>query len=82
LSVQNGKFIIALARSYPPSHKRPPCRSRGGEDEGPHRVLFYASPAPPKDRGKVPPFMEHAHNLNIAILNAIKDGVWRNECRT
>jgi hypothetical protein len=45
-------------------------------------VLFCASPVPPKDRGKVPPFMEHAHNLNIAILNAVKDGVWRNECRT
>jgi hypothetical protein len=51
----------------------------------PSYCLFYASPAPSKDRGKVPPFMEHAHNLNITTLNTVKDGVcgvWRNECRT
>ena len=69
LSVKSGKFIIARRD---PTHHLAPCRSRGDEDEGAHRVLFYASPAAPKDRGKVPPFMEHAHKLNIATLNAVK----------
>lgn len=38
-------------------------------------VLFRASAAPGKNRGKIPPFVKDAHDLNLSTLKPVEDRV-------